>query len=204
MKHSRNVAAVIASAAANAISQPLIGVAIAIAAAATGVTTAATTNTTTTTDGEFELVCPYDYVFHDAFNRTVAPSGRRLWKKKTRRHREQLQLQTPSLPQLPPPISIVRQKPNASWVEFVVHNDSPFYDDVVIASDIADFELNLFDIQKANLGGAFSEFVHSARLDNLASCFLAVQALVEHVNDGCLDDDDCAHDFVCGDHYYCE
>ena len=70
----------------------------------------------------------------------------------------------------------------------------------VDTSDIADFELNLFDIQKANLGGAFSEFVHSARLDNLASCFLAVQALVEHVNDGCLDDDEDISMIVLYDH----
>jgi aspartyl aminopeptidase len=51
--------------------------------------------------------------------------------------------------------------------------------DVSIES-IVDFELNLFDVQKASLGGAYSEFIHSARLDNLASCFLAIQALAEH------------------------
>mmetsp|Transcript_24136 Transcript_24136/g.57074 ORF Transcript_24136/g.57074 Transcript_24136/m.57074 type:complete len:582 (+) Transcript_24136:25-1770(+) len=50
---------------------------------------------------------------------------------------------------------------------------------------IVDFELSMFDIQKANLGGVHSEFVFSARLDNLASCFLAVEGLVQ-----CTDDDD--------------
>ena len=50
----------------------------------------------------------------------------------------------------------------------------------VSVESIVDFELNLFDVQKASLGGAYSEFIHSARLDNLASCFLAVQALAEH------------------------
>lgn len=47
-------------------------------------------------------------------------------------------------------------------------------------SSIVDFELNLFDIQKSSLGGMQSEFIHSSRLDNLASCFLALEALVQH------------------------
>mmetsp|Transcript_35548 Transcript_35548/g.50418 ORF Transcript_35548/g.50418 Transcript_35548/m.50418 type:complete len:347 (-) Transcript_35548:191-1231(-) len=50
----------------------------------------------------------------------------------------------------------------------------------VAVENIIDFELNLFDVQKASLGGACLEFIHSARLDNLASCFLAVQALLEY------------------------
>lgn len=56
--------------------------------------------------------------------------------------------------------------------------------------DIADFELNLFDVQQASLGGVHSEFIHSARLDNLASCFLAVQGLVEYVREGQLENDE--------------
>lgn len=56
--------------------------------------------------------------------------------------------------------------------------------------DIVDFELSLFDIQKASIGGGFSEFLYSARLDNLASCFLAVKAMVDHVAHGNVDTDD--------------
>eukprot|EP00934_Nitzschia_sp_Nitz4_P008978 Nitzschia sp. Nitz4//scaffold30_size153850//18028//20059//NITZ4_002760-RA/size153850-augustus-gene-0.49-mRNA-1//1//CDS//3329547208//8968//frame0 len=44
-------------------------------------------------------------------------------------------------------------------------------------SQIVDFELHMFDTQKASLGGARSEFLFSSRLDNLASCFLAVRSI---------------------------
>ena len=67
-------------------------------------------------------------------------------------------------------------------------------------ADIADFELNLFDIQQANLGGAHSELIHSARLDNLASCFLAVEALVAHVEGGNVEDDEDISMVVLYDH----
>mmetsp|Transcript_561 Transcript_561/g.865 ORF Transcript_561/g.865 Transcript_561/m.865 type:complete len:257 (-) Transcript_561:1683-2453(-) len=57
-------------------------------------------------------------------------------------------------------------------------------------SNIADFELNLFDTQAASLGGIHSEFVHASRLDNLATCFLAVQALLDHAIEGKLENDE--------------
>jgi len=46
--------------------------------------------------------------------------------------------------------------------------------------DIADFDLNLFDTQPATLGGMNDEFLYSARLDNLATCFVSIEALIEH------------------------
>lgn len=42
---------------------------------------------------------------------------------------------------------------------------------------IADFELSLYDVQPASLGGANDEFLYSARLDNEATCFTAVDSL---------------------------
>jgi len=60
----------------------------------------------------------------------------------------------------------------------------------VSTDEIVDFELSLFDVQQAALGGVYSEFIHSARLDNLASCFLAVEGIVEHVQSGLIDDDE--------------
>jgi aspartyl aminopeptidase len=70
----------------------------------------------------------------------------------------------------------------------------------VCSSDIVDFELNLYDVQKAALGGASSEFIYSARLDNLASCFLAVQALVDHVESGDVESDTDVSMLVLYDH----
>lgn len=71
----------------------------------------------------------------------------------------------------------------------------------VPVEDIVDFELSLFDIQKASLGGVHSEFVHSARLDNLASCFIAVQALADCVQqDGFIENDEDISMVVLYDH----
>lgn len=56
--------------------------------------------------------------------------------------------------------------------------------------DIADFELNLFDTQPASLGGIHSEFLYSARLDNLATCFVSVEALIAHTNSEALANDE--------------
>jgi aspartyl aminopeptidase len=59
----------------------------------------------------------------------------------------------------------------------------------VDAKDIVDFELNLFDVQPASLGGVRSEFVHSSRLDNLASCYLSLRGLIDHVTNEGLEND---------------
>ena len=44
-------------------------------------------------------------------------------------------------------------------------------------SQIADFELNLYDTQRAAITGARAEFLASARLDNLVSSHLALEAI---------------------------
>jgi aspartyl aminopeptidase len=43
--------------------------------------------------------------------------------------------------------------------------------------DIAGYDLSLYDTQRGSLGGKHDEFVYSPRLDNLASCYAAVEAL---------------------------
>ena len=55
---------------------------------------------------------------------------------------------------------------------------------------IANFELGLFDCQPASLGGIKDEFLYSARLDNLATCFVALEALLDYSKSKDVENDD--------------
>ena len=48
--------------------------------------------------------------------------------------------------------------------------------------EIVDFELNLYDTQPASLGGIQKEFVYSARIDNLATVFTGLEALIDYTS----------------------
>jgi aspartyl aminopeptidase len=52
----------------------------------------------------------------------------------------------------------------------------------ISVAQIADFELSLFDTQPAAIGGLQRDFIYSARLDNLATVFCAIEALVDHAS----------------------
>jgi aspartyl aminopeptidase len=52
----------------------------------------------------------------------------------------------------------------------------------VSVDSIVDFELNLYDTQPASLGGITKEFLYSARLDNLATVFCAMESLVDYTS----------------------
>ncbi len=45
--------------------------------------------------------------------------------------------------------------------------------------EVADFELNVYDTQPGCVGGAREEFIYASRLDNLASSFCALWALLD-------------------------
>lgn len=64
--------------------------------------------------------------------------------------------------------------------------------------EILDFELSLFDTQGAALSGFRSEYLVGSRIDNLASCFVAIEALISHGHrqDNHDDTDDTADDAV--------
>ncbi len=49
----------------------------------------------------------------------------------------------------------------------------------VQAEDILNHDLALYDLQKGSLSGLHEEFIHVARLDNLASCHSGLTALIE-------------------------
>jgi len=57
------------------------------------------------------------------------------------------------------------------------------------ANDIADYDLSLYDTQPAATSGLFSDFLCSSRLDNLASCFVLMETLIDHSAQETLNDD---------------
>lgn len=50
-------------------------------------------------------------------------------------------------------------------------------------ADVADFDLQLCDVQPSTIGGAKNEYIFSGRLDNLASCYASLAALINATGD---------------------
>eukprot|EP01006_Ploeotia_vitrea_P016955 TRINITY_DN47905_c0_g1_i1.p1 TRINITY_DN47905_c0_g1~~TRINITY_DN47905_c0_g1_i1.p1 ORF type:complete len:482 (+),score=286.86 TRINITY_DN47905_c0_g1_i1:102-1547(+) len=65
---------------------------------------------------------------------------------------------------------------------------------------VRDFELSLYDTQQSRVGGAYNEFIFSARLDNLMGTFTCLQALLTSLEDGSLANDSSIRVFAAFDH----
>ena len=50
-------------------------------------------------------------------------------------------------------------------------------------ADVCDFDLQLCDVQPSTIGGAKNEYIFSGRLDNLASCYASLAALIDATDD---------------------
>ncbi|KAI4868480.1 peptidase [Hypoxylon rubiginosum] len=70
----------------------------------------------------------------------------------------------------------------------------------VQVSDVVDFEMVLYDVQKSCLGGLNEEFIYSARLDNLDMTYCSVMGLIESVSSSSLDDETSIRLITCFDH----
>lgn len=67
--------------------------------------------------------------------------------------------------------------------------------------DIVDFEVVLYDTQKACLGGLMDEFIFSARLDNLNQTYCATMGLIDSVrSESALDSESSIRLIACFDH----
>lgn len=89
----------------------------------------------------------------------------------------------------------------------VTQRHHPYFIELVAAEagctpeDIVDFELSLYDVQPACLGGINDEFVYSARLDNLGMTYCAVEGLIQSLSSpSALKNDSTIRLIACFDH----
>lgn len=67
-------------------------------------------------------------------------------------------------------------------------------------SDVADFDMILYDTQKACIGGLNDELIFSARLDNLEMSYCSIVSLIKSLNGSSLQDDHCIRLVALFDH----
>ncbi|HMM77032.1 MAG TPA: M18 family aminopeptidase [Gammaproteobacteria bacterium] len=79
--------------------------------------------------------------------------------------------------QLPAVIARVQGPEDAFDLREALHARLARDDPALAAASVLDYELAFYDLQPASLVGWRREFIASARLDNLLSCYTAVQAL---------------------------
>jgi len=93
---------------------------------------------------------------------------------------------------LPPIVMQVEEGDKAEFralLQQQISQQSPSLD----ITKVLDYEISLYDTQKAAITGLNDDFISSARLDNLLSCYVGLSALLEG-------DDSVASLLVCSDH----
>lgn len=88
------------------------------------------------------------------------------------------------------------EKKEFSPMKAITERHHPYFVELIASeagvkpADVVDFEMILFDTQKAAIGGLLEEFIFSPRLDNLNSSFCATVGLINSVaNKSALDND---------------
>ena len=93
------------------------------------------------------------------------------------------------------PLKAIKTRHHPHIVELVAKEAGAKPDDVV------DFEIVLYDTQKACLGGLMDEFIFSARLDNLNQTYCATMGLINSVESkSALEDETSIRLIACFDH----
>lgn len=94
------------------------------------------------------------------------------------------------------PLKLPLQRHHSYIVELVADDAG------VRPEEVLDFELSLYDVQKATLGGLNNELIYSARLDNLGMTYCAIEGLIKSTSsDGKpLTDENTIRMIACFDH----
>lgn len=96
------------------------------------------------------------------------------------------------------PLQVMSERHHPYIVELIAEHAG------VEVEDLVDFELMLYDTQKACLGGLNNELIFSARLDNLGMTYCAVEGLIESLSSpSALDDESSIRLIACFDHEEC-
>lgn len=93
---------------------------------------------------------------------------------------------------IPPLVCLTKPEEKLQFKDMLVARMKVEHPEQVIGK-ILDFELSFYDTQPPAIIGLNDEFIASARLDNLASCYLGLQALLQA-------DDQYSAMLVCNDH----
>lgn len=98
------------------------------------------------------------------------------------------------------PVIIGQSEKSIPFAELLI---SHLAEQGIVASEVLSFELSLYDCQPASLLGLNKEFLCSARLDNLLSCFIGLESILQKGAKGgsllvCTDHEEVGSQSACG------